>query len=220
MKKDDDSSDNEYQTSFPVYLAFYKPLPAGKSRLHCIVCGSQPWYNPRTTERSTFWLDATRCTGGHRQALQAELQENGSLPGVCASCDQTFILDVINGRLTCRRENCDRVTKVSESEVKKVMSDEPEALQAFLDLIKAKSSFECSICFTDVEYKTQKRGGVGPTKACEHKRDVCDDCLKTYMESLIGVGKFKDLVCPNPGCKQEILVDGVREVVDTRHFKL
>lgn len=94
-----------------------------KNPKKCIVCSEIASYAPGT-RRSTFWLDATRCSAGHRQATSAETQATPGL-GVCATCDTMYMFDVIHGKRICRREGCRRAVRIHEAAInEKLASDE------------------------------------------------------------------------------------------------
>jgi len=74
-----------------------------------ILCGNGEF-------RSEFWL-FTRCLGGHCQRTPDEARSNIGMM-VCKKCDKDFVFKVVKGQRTCRRQNCRRAVRVSESRIK------------------------------------------------------------------------------------------------------
>jgi len=115
----------DWQLCWRVNLFFYKPVTKS---LNCIPCSKSFNYAVCDTQRSSFWLDGTRCSLGHRQTTQVESQANTSL-GICATCDQMYMLDLLKGRYTCRREGCRRTVRVHEAEVKQILASDQVLLR-------------------------------------------------------------------------------------------
>jgi hypothetical protein len=115
---DDDFAD--WQVCWRVNLFYHKRTIKPQK---CIVCDETYTY-AEDARRSAFWLDATRCSAGHRQALLSELKTTGL--GVCATCDQNYMFNLLKGEYICRREGCRRIVRVHEAEVKdRLASDQP-----------------------------------------------------------------------------------------------
>src|SRR4051812_3254059 len=106
----DDDDFSAWKICWQVNLLFHKRVSAKPQK--CIVCSQT---NPPAIEtlRSSFWVEATRCSAGHRQVTYSETQLPYSL-GVCAVCDQKYMLDVVKGKHGCRREGCRRVVQIHE----------------------------------------------------------------------------------------------------------
>lgn len=111
--KMDDNDFSDWKLCWQVNLLFHEPVTNIQK---CIVCSGVHDYT-NYARRSTFWLDITRCTTGHRQATQVEVQGTPSL-GVCAICDQMYLFDIVNGKYKCRREGCRRIVRVHEGELR------------------------------------------------------------------------------------------------------
>jgi hypothetical protein len=110
----------DWQLCWRVNSLFYKPVTKS---LNCIPCSKIFNYEVCDTRRSSFWVDGTRCSVGHRQMTQIESQANPSL-GICATCDQMYMLDLLKGKYTCRREGCRRTVRVQEAEVKQMLASD------------------------------------------------------------------------------------------------
>lgn len=65
---------------------------------------------------------------GHRQTTQIESQADPSL-GICATCDQMYMLDLLKRKYTCRREGCRRTVRVYEAEVKQMLASDQVLLK-------------------------------------------------------------------------------------------
>lgn len=103
-----------------INLLFYAPIT---KRLQCVSCSQETSY-PVGSQRSLFWSRATRCTAGHGQSIGTEISADEIRPGVCSSCDQNYMLEVVKGSITCRKEGCRRVVRINRSVVsEKVESD-------------------------------------------------------------------------------------------------
>jgi hypothetical protein len=116
---------SDWQLCWRVNLLFHKPVT---KPLNCIACSKIFNYAVCDTQRSSFWVDGTRCSVGHRQTTQIESQANPSL-GICATCDQNYMLDLLKGKYFCRREGCRRTVRVHEAEVKKVLACDHELVK-------------------------------------------------------------------------------------------
>ena len=115
----DHSDFADWQLCWQANLVFHKRITKPQK---CILCSEVQNY-VNDTRRSSFWLEATRCSAGHRQATQIETQGTPSL-GVCATCDQMYMFDIIKGKHTCRREGCRRTVRVHEAELReRLVSD-------------------------------------------------------------------------------------------------
>ena len=109
----------DWQVCWHANLLFHKRVIKSQK---CILCSEVHNY-ANNTRRSSFWLDATRYSAGHRQATQIETQGTPSL-GVCATCDQMYMFDIVKGKHTCSREGCRRLIRVNEAELReKLISD-------------------------------------------------------------------------------------------------
>lgn len=114
-----------WKTCWQVNLLFHKRISS--KPLKCIVCSAtSPVVNG--SMRSMFWVEATRCSAGHRQITPPETQLPYTL-GVCAGCDQNYMLDVVKGKHGCRREGCRRAVRVHEAEVQKKLWSNPGLLE-------------------------------------------------------------------------------------------
>jgi hypothetical protein len=109
----DDDDFEAWKLCWHANLLFHKRVTNPQK---CILC-SEIYSYVKDTRRSAFWFEATRCSAGHRQATQTETQGTPSL-GVCATCDQRYMLDVVKGKHICRREGCRRIVRVHEAEVR------------------------------------------------------------------------------------------------------
>lgn len=120
------SDDNfeDWKITWEANLAFHLPI---SQALKCIICNDVKKY-PEDTHRSIFWLDGTRCSVGHRQATITEMRED-LVPGVCASCDQDFMLKVLTGKVECRRKGCRRIMRLNELEVRSTLLYDPALLK-------------------------------------------------------------------------------------------
>jgi len=119
-----DDNFEDWKITWEANLGFHTRISGS---LKCIICGTVNDY-PEDTRRSNFWLDGTRCSAGHRQATSAETKEDPQL-GVCASCDQDFILKVLTGKIQCRREGCGRMMRLNELAVRSKLSYDPELMK-------------------------------------------------------------------------------------------
>ena len=109
----DEDDFDDWKTCWQVNLLFHKRISS--KTLKCIVCSAtSPVVNG--SMRSMFWVEATRCSAGHRQVTPPETQLPYTL-GVCAVCDQNYMLDVVKGKNGCRREGCRRAVRVHEAKV-------------------------------------------------------------------------------------------------------
>ncbi|PVH83268.1 hypothetical protein DL98DRAFT_616638 [Cadophora sp. DSE1049] len=197
-----------WKTCWQVNLLFHKRVSS--KPLKCIVCSS---VNPDAngSMRSTFWVEATRCSAGHRQVTFSETQLPYTL-GVCAGCDQNYMLDVVKGKHGCRREGCRRAVRVHEAEVHAKLWSDPELLQNFLFLFKRCRVYECAIHCDEVPYGPNSSVALKPpTPQCNHDRNVCNTCLKTTFEGAIRGGRLQDLVCLDTECKKALPLGSLRQ---------
>jgi len=102
-----------------VNLAFYERADGPQT---CLVCSKTNDYGP-DIYRSTFWT-AIRCWSGHGQGNYDEC-DAGAGPGICAKCDQDFLLSVLNAERKCRREGCRRLVRINEGLVRKRLANSP-----------------------------------------------------------------------------------------------
>ena len=102
-----------WKTCWKANLWFYR---ASIEPLNCISCDNTQDFSSGSAH-STFWMEATRCSAGHRQVSPNETSEEANL-GVCSSCDQNYIFEIVTGKKSCRREGCRRTVRVNESEVR------------------------------------------------------------------------------------------------------
>jgi hypothetical protein len=110
-----DENDLEaWKICWQVNLFFYQSVPNPQK---CILClEDQPI--AKGTRRSVFWVLATQCSVGHEQGDIPETNENGIAAfGICASCDRSYMLDIVKGKHTCRVEGCRRVVRVDQAKV-------------------------------------------------------------------------------------------------------
>jgi hypothetical protein len=114
----------DWQLCWHANLLFHKCVTKPQK---CIVCSEIHNYAD-DTRRSTFWLDATRCSAGHRQATQIETRGTPNL-GVCATCDQMYMFDVVKGKHTCRREGCRRIVSVHELSLREKLESDKVLLE-------------------------------------------------------------------------------------------
>jgi hypothetical protein len=106
-----------WKICWQVNIAFHIPIQQPQT---CIVCSQVLEYG-NGIRRSVFWLDGTRCSAGHGQAKREEVEGAVGL-GVCGTCDQTYTLDVVMGKIKCRRTPCRRTVRVHKAEVQRVLN--------------------------------------------------------------------------------------------------
>ncbi|KAF1993728.1 hypothetical protein P154DRAFT_57690 [Amniculicola lignicola CBS 123094] len=187
--------------------------------LRCVECDETFTY-PQDSHHSRFWVRATRCSAGHRQATTAEAHGETDM-GVCSTCDQSYVLEVVKGKKECRREGCRRVVSVNEAEIKRAIGSDDETLQSFLALLKKYKSYECEIHGDVVQYEGNPNQALKPpTAECDHDRKVCDDCLKPMFETAIRGGNLEALLCPDPECKKAVPAETIRANVSADVFKM
>jgi len=114
--QDDDF--DAWKTCWEVNLLFYRPASGPQT---CVVCLQTNDYGPGV-RRSTFWM-ATRCLAGHGQGILDQGAPPGSSPGICAKCDQDFLLNLLKGKHGCKREGCRRLIRINEAMVRKAFHD-------------------------------------------------------------------------------------------------
>lgn len=114
-----------WKTCWEVNLLFYKPARGPQT---CVACRQTNDYGPGI-RRSTFWM-ATRCLAGHGQGTLDILDKRrpvppggSSSPGICAKCDQDFILEILKGKYGCKREGCRRLIRINEGMVRQALVD-------------------------------------------------------------------------------------------------
>ncbi|KAF8847813.1 hypothetical protein BDZ45DRAFT_754513 [Acephala macrosclerotiorum] len=189
----------DWQLCWQANLLFHKRVTKSQK---CIVCSEAQDY-ANNTRRSSFWLDATRCLAGHRQATQIETQGTPCL-GVCATCDQMYMLDIVH-----------------EVELRERLESDKALLENFLALLRKYRIYECAIHCDEVAYNTNPFLALKPpTTQCDHDRNACDACLKAALESAIRGGRLQDLVCPDPECKKPIPLEAIRSNISTDVFKI
>jgi hypothetical protein len=123
LKMDDDEFD-AWKICWAANLLFHNVVTDSQK---CIVC-SQINSCYLETRRSSFWLEATQCSAGHRQATKNEMQRTPR-PGICATCDLKYMLDVVKGKHTCRVERCRRGLRVHEAVVKEKLASERKIME-------------------------------------------------------------------------------------------
>ena len=140
--KMDDNDFRDWQLCWQANLAFHKRVTKPQK---CIVCSEVQNYTD-DTRRSAFWLEATRCSAGHRQATQVESQSTPSL-GVCASCDHMYMFDMVRGKHTCRRGRCRRTVRVHEAELREKLEFDKVLLEYVCFLMASTKSLFSLIIF-------------------------------------------------------------------------
>jgi hypothetical protein len=81
--------------------------------------------------------------------------------------------------------------------------------------------YECLIHCDEVAFDNNlSKSFKPPTQACDHDRNVCDDCYKASFESAISGGRHDDLVCLDPECKKPIPLNVIRSSVTPELFKV
>ncbi|KAG4441754.1 hypothetical protein IFR05_002745 [Cadophora sp. M221] len=213
----DDEDFSAWKICWQVNLLFYKRVSEKPQK--CIVC-SQSKADTTGTLRSSFWVEATTCSGGHRQVISSETQLAYSL-GVCATCDQKYMLDVVKGKHRCRRDDCRRIVRVHEGEIQRKLEADAILLENFLSLVERYRLYECVVHCDDVSYDADSiLAFKPPTTECNHDRNVCDACLKTTFEGAIRGGRLQDLVCLDTECKKPLTLDALRMFVSAEVFKI
>lgn len=101
---------------------------SSKKKISCIVCSS---IDDGFAMRSNFWIQATYCSAGHRQATFVELGRYPKL-GLCEKCNYTYVFGVLNRKYTCRREGCRRIVRVDEAAVREKLSLDKNLLASVL----------------------------------------------------------------------------------------
>ncbi|KAH7391544.1 hypothetical protein BKA64DRAFT_644835 [Cadophora sp. MPI-SDFR-AT-0126] len=206
-----------WKTCWQVNLLFHKRVSS--KPLKCIVC-SKTNTEADGSLRSTFWVEATRCSAGHRQVTFSETQLPYAL-GICAICDQNYMLDVVKGKHGCRREGCRRAVRVREAEVHVKLESDSDLLQAFLSIFKRYRVYECAIHCDEVPYGSNSAIALKPpTPQCKHDRNVCNACLKTTFEGAIRGGRLQDLVCLDTECRKPLPLGSLRQYVSAEVFKI
>ncbi|KAF2478155.1 uncharacterized protein BDR25DRAFT_365224 [Lindgomyces ingoldianus] len=195
---------------------FHRPI---SKPLKCVECDETFTY-PQDSHHSNFWLEATRCSVGHRQATTAEMQGETCV-GVCSTCDQNYVLDVVKGKKECRREGCRRMIRVNEATIKRMIGSDDETLEQFISLLKKYKSYECEIHCDVVEYQgNPNQAFKPPTPECDHDRKVCNACLKPMFETAIRGGNLEALLCPDPECKKPVPLESIRTYVSADVFTI
>ncbi|ORY11830.1 hypothetical protein BCR34DRAFT_564736 [Clohesyomyces aquaticus] len=211
-----DEDFSAWTTCWKANLYFYREAPGP---LTCISCSSTQDASDGNMH-SSFWMEATRCLAGHRQVSATETSEDTNL-GVCSTCENDFVFDIVTGKKVCRREGCRRLVRVNESEVKIRIGNADGVLDAFLTLIKKCKIYDCDICGSEIIYQGPASQALKPpTPGCDHDRRVCDPCLKAMFEPAIQGGRIEGLLCPDPECKKSIPGETVRANVSPEVFKL
>lgn len=220
-----------WKVCWEVNLAFYEPLEGG---LTCLVCQKVNSYG-QGTNRSEIWM-ATRCGSGHGQGNIPV--HPGTTLGVCAKCDLYFLLNVLNGKYTCRREGCRRLIRVHETAVRKRLdkSQQPVSLgggypklfrrrrgttattataterpitKSFFALLEESKVFECTVCCEDIPFKED----IPPAPTCQHDQNVCNNCMRADFERKVNTNRLKELRCPDPECRQDVPPKRIRELL-------
>jgi len=125
----DDEDFKAWEVCWKANILFHQLIT---EELKCIVCDQVGGEATASTAwRSFFWIEAMTCSAGHRQATRAELEENPRL-GVCGTCDQRYLFDVIKGKHKCRREGCRRTTRIREPEVRERLASD-KVLSEYVD---------------------------------------------------------------------------------------
>ncbi|KAM7207858.1 hypothetical protein V8F20_001900 [Naviculisporaceae sp. PSN 640] len=208
-ENEDDLKDFEaWKVCWEVNLAFYEPLIGS---LTCLVCRKATDYG-LGTHRSTLWT-ATRCGSGHGQGNL--WVEPGTSLGVCQKCDLDFLLNVLKGKYTCRREGCRRLIRVNEVAVRKRLNKSAKTgtdrpiTAAFFALLEKSKVFECTVCCEEITYKED----VPPTPTCQHDQKVCNDCMRTDFEGKVKTNRLKELKCPDLECRQDVPPQRIRQLL-------
>jgi hypothetical protein len=108
----EDEEFEDWKICWEANLAFHT-LEDGPQK--CIICSQTTTYS-NNTFRSTFW-QANTCSAGHKQAMLGQAGP-GTVLGVCATCDQDFMLNVVKGKHICRMEGCRRPVRVNMAVIK------------------------------------------------------------------------------------------------------
>jgi hypothetical protein len=108
----DDEELRAWKTCWRANLWLYQSI---SEPLRCVACDkTYNHHHPRF--HSNFWVEATRRSVGHLLMTVTETSEDLCL-GVCQTCDQNYVLDVVTGKRCCRRDGCRRVVRINEIEV-------------------------------------------------------------------------------------------------------
>ncbi|KAK0733227.1 hypothetical protein B0T26DRAFT_745292 [Lasiosphaeria miniovina] len=200
-----------WKICWEVNLAFYEVASGPQT---CLVCWKTNDYGGGVY-RSTLWM-SVRCWSGHGQG-NFDACEPGAAPGICARCDQDYLLDVLKGKHACRRKGCRRLVRVNEGMVRKRLASAPaETLNSFSALVERSKVFECMVHCDEVACSDD--GPPAPT--CAHDQNVCDDCVRTEFEGKIRANRLKDLKCLDPDCRKEVPSKRVRELVGPEARKI
>jgi len=113
----------DWQVCWKVDLHFHSKFTGGN--LFCLVCNKTTAY-ASGTYRSTFWQIA-RCWSGHCQ--QVDGVPVGAQAGICAKCSQKYLLDILRGKFSCKREGCKRQLRYNKQLVAERLKDDPVFLR-------------------------------------------------------------------------------------------
>ncbi len=91
-------------------------------------------------------------------------------------------------------------------------------LRLLKDLVNAVKLVPCIVCYEDMELEPS--GFDPPTPACNHDRNICDNCLRMTYETNIGSGAVGDLECPDPDCRKPVSSELLESLVSNRLFRL
>jgi hypothetical protein len=113
-----------WKVCWKVNLPFYRIL---QEKLTCITCGrvEEP---SGGTRRSFFWSEAIQCLAGHSLVRMENTINTGSI-GICSSCDQDFVFNVVKGKLGCKQDGCRRILRVDAQRVRARLKDDHKTLQ-------------------------------------------------------------------------------------------
>jgi len=164
--------------------------------IDCLLCdGSQP----KGSFHSTFVRDVTSCGRKHSWATWAMIgSENGS--GICGVCDEELVWNITKRKQKCLSEGCESILNVDEKALEKLIDDK-ELLAKYLNLLDQHRVYTCVIHQDEEPLEDSARSA---TVKCKHDPNACRDCLAAFLADAINNGRWQEIICPDPTCKEEL----------------
>lgn len=78
--------------------------------------------------------------------------------------------------------------------------------------------FDCEVCYSE-EIAPEQYLELRPTSKCQHDPRQCRDCLRRDIEGRINAGEWRTIICPGPGCEEELTPRDVDKLVSPEVFR-